>query len=129
MLDIKMYPLALIWLESWSHTIKGMIEENYRKNSNDRYHLRWIAPLDWPKTAKHFSANSHRTFHSWHEMIRRAGKKSIGFLPSDRCFSLWVVISLMHIVHFILSKCLLDSYQLILIFTDVWFYKFCVSSL
>ena len=40
MLDIKMYPLPLIWLESWSHTKKGMIEENSLKNRSDQYHLR-----------------------------------------------------------------------------------------
>ena len=26
MLDIKTYPLLMIWLESWNHAIKGMIE-------------------------------------------------------------------------------------------------------
>ena len=28
---MKMYPLPLIWPESWIHTIKGMIEENCEK--------------------------------------------------------------------------------------------------
>ena len=33
----------------------------------------------------------------------------------------------MYVVLFILGKCLLDSYQLFLIFTEVWLYNFCVS--
>ena len=40
LLDLKMYPLPLIWLESWSNTIKGMVEENSKKNRSDRYHVR-----------------------------------------------------------------------------------------
>ena len=40
MLDLKMYPLPLISLESQSHTMKGMIEENPRKNRSDRYQVR-----------------------------------------------------------------------------------------
>ena len=40
MVDLKMYPLPLIWLESQSHTMKGMIEENSRENRSDRYHVR-----------------------------------------------------------------------------------------
>ena len=71
---MKMYLLPLIWLESWSHTIKGMIEENSQKNRSDQYHVRLIVWLDWSKTAKHFSVNSHRKFLSWHEVSRQAGK-------------------------------------------------------
>ena len=73
-LDMKMYLLPLIWLESWSHTIKGMIEENSQKNRSNQYHVRLIAWLDWSKTAKHFSVNSHRKFLSWHEVSWQAGK-------------------------------------------------------
>ena len=62
MLDIKMYLLPLIWLESWSHTIKGMIEENSQKNISNLCHLRKITQLDWSKTAKHFSVNSRGKF-------------------------------------------------------------------
>ena len=36
MLDIKMYSLPLIWLESWSRTIKEMIEENSRTTDTMR---------------------------------------------------------------------------------------------
>ena len=74
MLDIKMYPFPLIWLESWSHTMKGMIEDNYQTNRSEQYHVRKIAWLDWPKTAKHFSVNSGGKFLSWHEVNRRASK-------------------------------------------------------
>ena len=63
-----------------------MIEENSRKNRNDRYHVRKIMWLDWSKTAKQFSINSHRKFLSWHEASRPAGKQASGFLPSDRYF-------------------------------------------
>ena len=70
----KNVPLPLIWLESWSHTIKGMIEENSQKNRSNQYHVRLIAWLDWSKTAKHFSVNSHRKFLSWHEVSWQAGK-------------------------------------------------------
>ena len=37
---MKAYSLPSIWLESWSHTIKGMIELNSEKNKNDLYHVR-----------------------------------------------------------------------------------------
>ena len=74
MLDIKMYPFPLIWLESWSHTMKGMIEDNYQTNRSEQYHVKKIAWLDWPKTAKHFSVNSGGKFLSWHEANRRASK-------------------------------------------------------
>ena len=31
---MEMYTVLSIWLESWSHTIKGMTEENSQKNTN-----------------------------------------------------------------------------------------------
>ena len=106
-------PPPLDWLESWSHTIKGMIKENSWKNRSNQYHMRQIAWLDWSKTAKHFSVNSCEKFLSWQVASRRAGKQASGFHPSDRYFSFfWVVISTMHVVLFILGKCLLDSNQL-----------------
>ena len=71
---MKMYPFPLIWLEFWSHTIKGMIEENSRKNKSDRYQVRYVARLDWLKTAKQFSANSRGKFLSWREAIRQVNK-------------------------------------------------------
>ena len=74
MLDMKMYPLPLIWLESWSHSIKGMIKENSRKNRSDQYRMRQIMWLDWSKTGKHFSVNSSGKFLSWHEASRWASK-------------------------------------------------------
>ena len=40
MLHLKMYPLPYIWLESYSRAIKGMMEENFQKNSSGRYHAR-----------------------------------------------------------------------------------------
>ena len=61
-----MYPLPLIWVESWSHTIKGMTEENPPKNRT-----RWLV-----KNEKHFSVNSQGKFLSWHKETRRAGKQA-----------------------------------------------------
>ena len=111
-----------------SHTMKGMTEENSRKNWSDQYHVREIARLDWSKTAKYFSVNSHGKFLSWREASRQAGKQASGFLSSDRYFSFfWVVISTIYVVLFILGKCFLDSYQLFLIFTEVWLYNSRVS--
>ena len=54
-----------------SHTMKGIAEENFRKNWSDQYHVREIARLDWSKTAKHFSVNSRRKFLSWYEASKR----------------------------------------------------------
>ena len=59
---------------SWSHTIKGMIEENFQKNRSNQYHVRSIVWLDWPKTTKHFSVNLCKKFLSQHEARRRASK-------------------------------------------------------
>ena len=71
---------------------------------------------------KHFSVNTHRKF------LKQAGKQARGFLPSDRYFSFfWIIILTMFVVPFILGKCLLNSYQLFLIFTEVWLYNFCIS--
>ena len=122
-LDIKMYPLPSIWLESWNHTIKGMIEVNFGKNRSDLYHMRKIAWINWWKTPKQFSVNSHRKFFSWHEASRRASKWTL-VSPSLRYFSsFWLVISLKYCT-FNLGKCLLDSHQLLLIFTEAWLYNF-----
>ena len=38
--DIKPYPLPLIWLESWNHAMKGMVEVNSQKRRN-LYHVSW----------------------------------------------------------------------------------------
>ena len=115
----------LDWLESWSHAIKGMIEENSQKNRTNRYHMRWIVWLDW---SKHISVNSHGKFLSWHEESRWAGDQASGFILSDRYFSFfWVVISMVYVVLSILGKCLLDSYQIFLVFAEVWLHNFCVS--
>ena len=62
--------------------------------------------------------------------MKQAGKQASGFPPSDRYFSFfWVVISMIYVVLFILGKYLLASYQLFLIFTEIWLYNFCVSRL
>ena len=72
---MKMYPqLLLIWLESWNHSIKGMVEINSQKNSSNLYQVRQITCLDWSKTAKHFSVNSCRKFLSWSEARRQSSK-------------------------------------------------------
>ena len=41
MLDVKMYPLPLIWLELWSHTTKWLMEENSRKNRSEFFFFTW----------------------------------------------------------------------------------------
>ena len=47
------------------------------------------------------------------------------FLPLDGYFSaVWVVILGKYVVRFTLGKFLLDSYQLLLVFTEVWLYNF-----
>ena len=77
-----------------SYHIKGMIEENSKKNWSNRYHMRWS--LFTAITTKHFSVNSHKNFLV---DMRWAGKKASEFLPSDRYFSFfWVVISMMHVL-------------------------------
>ena len=84
--------------------------------------------LAWSKTGNQFSVNSREKFLSGHEANKQAGKQASGFLPSDRYSSFFrVVISMMYVVLFILGKCLLDSYQLFLIFAEVWLYGFRVS--
>ena len=75
LLDIKIYPVPFIWLESWSNTMKGMTEENSRKNRSNWYHVKRITQLDWSKIGKHFSVNSHRKFLSWHEASTQAIKQ------------------------------------------------------
>ena len=74
MLDIKMYTLPLIWLESWNHTIEGMIEVNSEKNRSNLYHVRYFLWLDWSKMAKHLSVNLHEKFLSLPEANRQASK-------------------------------------------------------
>ena len=69
-----------------SHTMKGMTEENSRKNWSDQYHVREIALLDWSKMAKHFSVNSREKFLSWHEVSRQAGSKQVDFSPQSDTF-------------------------------------------
>ena len=50
------------------------------------------------------------------------------FFPPGRYFSSFsVVISAKYVVLFILGKCLLDSYELLLSTTEVWLYNFHVS--
>ena len=77
--------------------------------------------LDWSKTAKQFPANSHRKL--LFVIIRRAGKQVLGL----QFTAFQVVILVKYSVLFILGKCLLDSEQVILIFTEVWSYNFHVS--
>ena len=89
--------------------------------------------LDWSKTAKHFSVNSCGKFTwklTWKIEASRQASKQVNFSheADTRYFSyFWAVISAMHVVLFILGKCLLYSYQLLLIFTEVWLYNFFVS--
>ena len=127
MLDIKMYPLPSIWLESWNHTTEGMIEVNSGKNRSDLYHMRQITWLDWSKTATQFSVNSHGKFLSCHKASRRASKWTEVF-PSlslkQILFSNLVSYFSKICCTFNLGKCLLDSKQLLLIFTEVWLYNF-----
>ena len=56
--------------------------------------------------------------------MRQGGEqasKQKNFSPYDEYLSFfWVIISMMYVVLFILDKCLLDSYQLFFIFTEVW---------
>ena len=102
-----------------SHTIKWVTEENSWKNRSNQYHVRYIAWLDWSKTAKDFSVNSCRKFLSWHKANRQASK---WISPLRQIhFILFLVTSKMYVVLFILSKCLLDCYQLFSIFTCFFF--------
>ena len=92
MLHLKMYPLPYIWQDSYSRAIKGMMEENFQKNRSGRYHARYIAQIDWSKTAKKFSVNSRGKFLSWHEARRHASKwisllREILFILLVSCFS------------------------------------------
>ena len=129
LLDIKIYPLPFIWLESWSNTMKGMTEENSRKNRSNWYHVKRITQLDWSKIGKHFSVNSHRKFLSWHEASTQAIKQVDFPLPlptlppppprphPDKHFSFfWVVISAMYLVLFTLGQMFIDFYQLFFYF-------------
>ena len=49
MLDLKMYPLLLTWLQSQNHSLNGMIDANYQKNRTALYHVRQIVRHDWSK--------------------------------------------------------------------------------
>ena len=103
----KMYPFPLIWLESWNHTMKGILEVNSGENRSDLYNVRWIARLDWSKTAKQFSVNARGKFLNWHEV---SGQVDSSFPLLNRYFStFWLVISVNYVVLFFLGKCLLDS--------------------
>ena len=101
MLGTKMYPLPLIRLEPWNHTIKRMIQANSPKNRSKLCEIQ-IAHLDWSKMAKYFSLNSQRKFLSWHRASWQASKQVHSRFPlSDRNFSgFWVVISVEMSSHF-----------------------------
>ena len=75
---MKMYPLSLIWLESWNQALKGIIEVNSRKKRSKLYHM--IVCLGWSKKAKSFPVNSHGKFLYWYQASRRTSKWTLVFL-------------------------------------------------
>ena len=115
MLNIKCVPLTLIWLKSWSHAIKRMIEENSWKNRSDWYHVRKIGWLDWLKTAKHFWVNSRRKFLSSHEASR---EQASGFLPSGRYLPFFTIFG----SYFSNICCTFHLGQMIIRFVSISFY-------
>ena len=86
--------------------------------------------LDWSKTAKQFSVNSSGKFLCQYQASRRAGKQALSlesfFLRILDTFHPFVIL-VKYTVLFVLGKCLMDSEQVILIFTEVWLYNFHVS--
>ena len=84
-----------------------------------------ITWFDWSKTAKQFSVNSHRKFHCQYQASRQAGKQALGL----ESFFLRILDTFhpFKLLFFVLGKCLMDSGQVILIFTEVWLYNFHVS--
>ena len=108
---------ALFCLESWNHSIKGMIEANSQKNRSNLYHMTYIVQLGWSKTTKHFSVNPENFLVDTKQAGKQVSKQvDSSFPPSDRNFSaFWVAILAKYVVLFILGKCLFDSYN------DLWF--------
>ena len=83
--------------------------------------------LDWSKMAKTFLVNSCETHGK--QASRQASTWPGVFLSENfRYFPVFkVVILVKYTVLFVLGKCLMDSEQVILIFTEVWPYNFHVS--
>ena len=91
-----------------------------------------VMQLVWSKTEKQFWVNSHQKFLSQYQASRREGKQALGLdssfvriLDTFQPFKLFFLEK--YTVLFVLGKCLMDSEQVILIFTEVWPYNFHVS--
>ena len=85
--------------------------------------------LDWSKVAKQFSVNSHRKFLCQYQASRQASAWLAVFVSQNFKYfpAFKLVILEKYIVLFVLGKCLMDSKEVILIFTGVWPFNFHVS--
>ena len=108
MLGTKMYPLPLIWLEPWNHTIKRMIQANSPKNRSKLYHVRYkshtLIGQKWQNTFRwtHKGNFLVDTEQAGKQASKQASKQVHSRFPlSDRNFSgFWVVISVEMSSHF-----------------------------
>ena len=90
------------------------------KNKVWQCHVSKVMQLDWSKTAKHFSLYSRRKFLCQLASSFPFSDFYILLSPLGCYFS-----GLSCIFHF--GQCLVNSYQLLLIFTEVWSYNFHIS--
>ena len=106
----------------------------YTAKNSRQYHVSKIMWLDWSKTAKQFSVNLRGQFFCQYQASRRAGKQvsrqasarpeaflsqNFRYIPAFK-----VVYVVKYTVLFVFGKCLMDSEQVIFIFTEVWPYNF-----
>ena len=85
--------------------------------------------LDWSKLAKQFSVNSQRKFICQYQASRQASAWLAVFVSQNFKYfpAFKLVILVKYIVLFVLGKCLMDSKEVIFIFTGVWPFNFHVS--
>ena len=89
--------------------------------------------LDWSKMAKQFSVTSRGKSLCQYQASRQAGKPAIclesfflRILDTFHPFNLSCYL-VKYTVLFVLGKCLMDSEEVILIFTEAWLYIFNLS--
>ena len=107
-LDIKAYPLLLIWLESWNHTMQGMIEVYKFWEKCERPILCEINCAAWlvKNGQTVFSKFTQKTYLTWSEQTSKQVDSS--FPLWQILFTFWLVISGKYVEPFILGNCLLD---------------------
>lgn len=121
MLDLKMYPLLLTWLQSQNHSLYGMIDANYQKNRTALYHVRQIVRHDWSKPTEQKNKSEiknaenkklHRKLLDVVLVYHATGFYRGKFLSQTfRYFSAFSSIALVNVLYtFLLGQTVLDSY-------------------